>query len=413
MATVLKYVNLFFLISIFTITGCRKKENSVVTSNKEIVLDTLQVSGDVVTIKWTHLTNDSFIAYQVLRTIDSTIPGGTVAFNVDKNLPQFTDSLLPSPYVRYQISAVYGSRHIVSNTRTYARKDINFVPIQGVINAVYDKDSHTIYMCSENGDIISYDVVNKKVLNSTHVHSPYLSSMALSAYNGMMELYVVGDTSIIIYDAATMSLKDNINVYLPVNVAANNGKLFINCADSFNSLVVYDRSSKALMSRHRDSVRTFIKLIPGTNSEFLGLDQHSQIVHHNFDINGNFISKQKDSIPGRSFDYSNVIAIYPDGSRFILSKEGIAADRSLNYVGNLPGSDQSYTSFDFDDVNKRIYAGSNTNSIIVYDMNSYSIITTMTLHGFPYKVFYDNGTVIAVTNISASYSIGYTAVELF
>ena len=396
------------IVAILAFFGCRKPSNNNLSAT-DITLSAPKVSGNLVTLTWTKLNNDSLLSYQIIRVTDTSTNQYSVYQTVDKNTTQFTDTLPLSPYVQYYIIgqlSVTGPRTIISNKQVFARTDINFVHL-APMDALLDRTTHQLYIYSANGAIAIYDLQTKKSTRQIATDAT-IGYCALGTFNGVKELYVPrNDGWLFIYNATTLEQIDQINVGGQVtSVVYNDGKLFV-CgpASSTKNLVSYDRASKTVISTDPVNNNTHIKLFAGTNSELLSITSYNQFNDIKFDATGKYVSQNIAYLSGGNAS-PDLFEIFPDGTKFITSSSGSVFNDSLKYVVTLPHGTISFTSFDFDNANNLIYAGCSTKTIQAYSTDNYQLKKTITTLGYPSKVFYDNGSVISVS-VSYLYPLSY------
>ncbi len=407
------------LFALICFTSCKKSSNNNVYGNK-IILSPLVVNGNTVTLKWSKLPADSLTSYLIERVTDTVSNYMTSTITVDKNTNQYVDTLPLAPYVQYYITSVRTGIYsrVTSNKITYARQDISFMLITPK-DAVVDRASHMLYIYSSTGDIIKYDLQGKNVAKqiSTSANIGYCD---IGVYNGTKELYVPrSDGWLFIYDATTLTQIDQINIGNSLtSVVFNNGVLFVSGIISYSSssaIVSYNRATKSLISSQSTSDASRLKLIPGSNSEFLGVSTYSNPYYFKFDSTGHYVTQQTGYLSGYYLS-PTAFEIFPDGSKFITSSTGVIVSKALTYVSSLPHGNLTYTSYDFDNTNQLIYVGCATNKIQAYSLSSYQLSNTINTKGYPTKIFYDNGSVISLSTINnyGSYgSINYAFIEQF
>lgn len=413
--------------------SCKKSNNNDVTPiySDKVVLEPIKVTGNIATLNWSVLNNDSLQSYFIYRTTDSTSAQQIAAYykRVDKGTNKLIDTLPMAPYVQYYVVAqmsststypYYNNNVKQSNKQAYARTDIDFLSFTPM-DVLYDKDNHQLYAYSSAGDIAIYNMQSKKFIKKITTNAT-IGYCDLGIYNGKTELYVPrNDGWLFIYDATTLTQIDQINIGTSItSTVYNSGVLFISTSSYNNNFATYSRATKALITQtgYYSSNNVRMKKIPNTNTEFLGIDGSSQVYDYIFDNNGKYLSQKSNSIyPNMGYNSSSLLEIFPDGSNFITSNTGIIIGRDLKYVSTLPHGNISYMSFCFDISARLIYAGCSIKTIQAYSMDNYQLVKTINTQGYPTKIFYDNGAIISVSSTSSSssyyYPTGYAFIEQF
>lgn len=420
------YVILITILAAAGLFACKKDKNKTVntSSSTEIVMATPTVAGNIATISWSKLNNDSLVSYMLVRVTDTTVSTSqsTMYKILDKSVTQITDTLPLTPYAQYyvmaQLPATSYPRSITSNKVKYSRTDISFMSIIPK-DVLYDRSSRQLYIYSASGDIAIYDVAGKSIVKQIAT-TANIGFCDIGTYNGRKELYVPRtDGWLFIYDAQTLDQIDQINVGTQLFcVVYANGILFVsNYSSSSDNIVSYNRADKKLVSKTYGSSASRLKLIPGSNLEFLTINYSSQITRYIFDNRGTYVSQQS-GYPANTALSAEIFEMYADGSHFITSAAGTIVNKSLAYVSTLPHGNIAFTSFDFDNTNNLIYAGCSTKAIKTYAMDNYQLTKTINTMGYPVKVFYDNGEIISVSSnsgnpYSGSSSQLYTFIERF
>jgi hypothetical protein len=382
-------------LSLFGIMSCKKNNNNDVSPNA-ITLDALKVSGNLVTLSWSKLANDSLSDYIIAKVVDSTIPQYITNIHVDKSKTSYVDTLPMTPYVRYYVVAQLPTRVIKSNTQTSVRTDVTFIKMSPK-DAVYDRGTRKLYIYSADGNMALYDVANKTISKQITMDAT-VGYCALGNYSGTTELYVPRtDGWLFIYNAATLEQIDQINIGSQLySVTVNDEKLYVTKYDYSEGIVCYSRATKSKLSSTNASDIKRLRLVPGTNSEFFGAGDYSSASYFKFSNTGSFISQQSKYLSSY-YMYSDIFEIFPDGSKFITGGSGIIVDKDLTYVSTLPHGSTTFTSFDFDNTNNLVYASCNSKTIQAYAMSNYQLTRTVNTLGYPKKIFYDNGTLLSVS----------------
>ncbi len=302
---------LFFLA--ITVASCKKNSDEGLS----ITLDAPTVSGPLVTLKWSKVNSSSVFGYMLVRTVDSGAGNSSTYVNMSKTTTQYVDTLPLSPNVKYTVVARTNgfSGNILSNVQTVSRTDIPFWSFRAK-DALYDYATHIVYAYSADGQIVAYNTQTKTTIASINT-SANLGYCALGTYNGVTELYVPrSDGWLFIYNAATLNQVDQINIgggsLSCVNSA--NGILYISCYGS-SMIFAYSRAGKNLLSSAYGEGDVHLKVLPGTNTEFVGISSYSQLYYYKFS-GGTYISSNSAYLSGSS-NYSGALAVFPDGNHFI------------------------------------------------------------------------------------------------
>ena len=404
---------LVICISLLCITACKKNKTTPFTLSQPVV------SGNMVTLTWSKLDPTTIYDYEVCIVTDSNVVGPSKIITVDNNTTTITDTLPAAPYVHYY---VHGTPRGIpdpyyTNTVTVSRSDISFAYITPN-DAVFDQANQKVYVFSSNGDIAAYDLLAKKWAGQIASHSG-VGSCAMGVYNGKTELYVPrNDGWVFIYDAATLSQTDQINVGgAPGAVVYNNGILFVSSSSNSstdNTVASYSRATKLQIAQTTISDFVMIKMLPGTNTDLYGMSVYSYPYHFSFDAMGHF-NTQNVSFSASGGSYTGALEVAPD-EVMITSNTGILINSSLSYITTLPHGDDVFTSYCFDNAGSQVYAGCTRRSINAYSMSTYQFQRAIPTQGYPYKLFYNSSGIISV---SAGMPVGstvpgmYTCVEQF
>ena len=411
----LKFILLLITsVWLFSLLSCKKNNNSqFLLSGK--------VSGNVITLTWTNLNTPSLTGYTVYRIADSNFTSPSPYVSLSKNTTTMTDTLLLAPKVQYYVVATYAGQPLeTTNKVNISRSDINFASIIPY-DALYDQNNQVIYVYSSSGNIAVYDLNTKKWTQQISLNSS-IGYCDIGVYNGKTELYIPrSDGWLFIYDAATLTQIDQINVGSELySVTYNNGLLFIDgvIGTSGNDYIVsYNRPSKSLVGQVNIIGNTRLRLVPGTNSEFYGVSSFYDLFYFKFDGNGNYVSRIiNNNFSGSSLPNPGIFEVFPNGNDMINTSTGIIFNKSLVYMSNLPYGNNFYSSFCFDNTNQLIYAGCTQRHINAYAMSDYQLSKTINTQGYPFKIFYANGTITSVSmNLSymGSAANTYVAIEQF
>ncbi len=374
---------LSFVIIAASISSCKKENNNSAStsgSSTSITLATPSISDNLVHLSWSKLNTPYLRSYIVARVPDTLSPQTSVFFTVDKDITEFIDTLPMTPYVQYYVVASISSSSgavITSNKINHTRSETTFMAF-APMDALIDRTTHLAYIYSISGDIAIYDLQNKSIVKQISTQAT-LGYCDMATYNGKKELYVPrNDGWLFIYDASTLEQIDQIHVASQLfSVAANNGMLYINgsASSSGSTIICCSRSTKTQVSTVNSTYNARLKLIQGTNSEFIGISQYNESSYYRFDNAGVFVSQQSGSLS--SYYLSNsIFEMFPNGSSFISGASGVIASKSLSFITSLPHGNMSFTTFDFDNSHQLIYTGTTTKSIQTYSMVDYQLTKT-------------------------------------
>lgn len=406
-----KTLTAFFLV-IVSFVSCKRIENAPLPGSNNnhttplgpIVLQPLVISGNHVTLNWTKLDSSQISSYCIVKCTDTMLEEypyiDTIV--VTNTLNSYVDSMPFDQYAQYFVIAKQPGINYglwpVSNKQTCVKAGPNTI-LMNPVNALYDKSSHYLYVFGTNNNIVLYDVFNKQILQQISTNATTMGHGDVGTYNGTRELYVPRyDGWIYIYDATTLSLIDQVNVGGDLwDVTYNNGVLFVSALEG--NVSSYSRQTKTQISQK--DIYLFaprMKLIPGTNSKFWGLDEDNIVAFNiSFDAMGNYDSTRQLS-ENSHYVGAQTFAVYADGSGFISGSKGNIFNSDLSFKSSLQSGNLTFTNFDLDDAGRVIYGAVYNNKIIQgYSMDNYQLSRTINTQGYPFNIFYDNGSVICLS----------------
>lgn len=399
---------LSLLIALCSIVSCKKKQQ---TSPAEytVVLDTPTVSGNDVTLNWTIAGGTNIQSIQLEKSIDTTYNGYSNAVAVANDATSFKDTLTMGRYVRYKLRVqVYDgvtTKIVYSNQQVFVRPDLDFLSFDPR-SALFDEETHYVYLGGQKGELALYDASTRKVLKTIESGS-WTNRFLLGVHNGKKELYVPRtDGWVFIYDAATLTQVDQLNIGDQVSgLAYNDGKLFISTTNFNKGLVVYDRESKTrLFDTSYVGNGMQMRAIPGTNTDLVAINGSYMCVKLKFNAAGRLISTQSENL-AISYQISPYFfEVLPSGDKFITGNYGTIITTDLAYVTVLPHGMSYFNSFDFDEANNVVYCSTMQKEVHAYSLSNYLLQKKMSTKGYPIAVFYDNGTVICVSTGQSSLS---------
>lgn len=393
---------LIAVILLFVVASCGKKKNDQPSSSSFVLtLDTPSVSGKKIMLKWSGIESRYISSIYMERSIDTGLNKPPQLLPVTAADSQYTDTLTLNSYVAYRVRAqvlVNGiSKTIYSNTRVFARSDIDFLPFVPK-DAICDKQTGRIYMISAIGELAVYDITTRKVLRKIETGATIMS-MLMATHNGKKEIYLSrNDGWVFMYDPETLDKTDQINTeVVPAGIVYANGKLFISSSYSSPAFLTYDRTTKALLF---DTTYSFSNLslmvLPGTNTDLLGLS--STRYRMSFDANG--VMKWAKNSFSSSYSVAPPYALLPGDNRIVCANTGIIFDTGFNYLSTLPRGSVFLKSFDVDADNAKLYCGTSGQEVHVYNTSTYMQEKRIITQGLPVKVIYYNGGVYCISTES-------------
>ena len=434
----LKYRNLItrmkeytarFVLACVAILGfatCKKAYNNPNPDTYTITLATPVQNGNLVTLHWSKLNNDSLMDYVVEKVVDTTdwvTEHNPVRIIVSKDSTQFTDTLALMPYVQYCVVGETAKTGYASNKVIYSRTDINFMNIYPT-SALIDHTTQLLYITGANegndAAIAVYDLQHGKQVATVTFGAAGIGGCDLGTYNGTRELYVPSeDGDLSIYNAATLALIIHISVGGELHGVVCTGNILYvtgEAASGGDYTYVYNRGTQALISQSSTVSNISLQQIPGTNSSFYAVSDGFNDYLYKYDNNGNLLY-QKTGYPGNGIMNPGLFEVFPNGSGFISGNGNIFND-SLAVAGTMPHGSLSYNSICFDSTGQWIYAATTANTIVKYSAGSYNVAASYHTQGTPAKIFYYNGGILSVsyyeyTNGTPGVAETYSFIEQF
>ena len=398
---------LLFVFVFFLVASCDKKKNEVPPSSSyfQIALDTPMVTGNKVLLKWSGIESRYITSIRIERASDSEKSTQFQTIVRSPNDTQYTDTLTLTSYVTYrvvaQVTTSDGSKTVYSNSRVFARSDIDFLTFR-IKDAICDKQTGRIYMTGTDGELGVYDIATRKVLRKIETGAT-ITHLTMATHNGRNELYLSrNDGWVFVYDPETLDKTDQLNVMIvPTSLVCNNGKIFVSSSSSVPSLVTYDRTSKALLF---DTAYSFSGLsllaLPGTNTVLLGLSSFRYRMGFNAD--GVMTSARANN--SASFFAYAPFALLPGNTSVVCANMGVILDTGFNYISTLPRGNVFLRSFDVDVANSRLYCATSGKEVHVYNTGTFMQEKRINTAGFPIRAFYYNGTVYCISSEYDYYS---------
>ena len=385
--------------------SCSKEE--IPTKFKDqIILNELKTSSDGVILNWTELDNELFSSYTVMRSEGKANELGqeiTLTRILNSQQTTYTDTEVPfSPLVKYKIIGnLINKEPVMSNSKEIARKQIKTLDLH-IDQVIPMFAKHNLFLISKSGTIIIYDYTSNTVVKTKIIDSK-IGFCDIKNYQNNSELFVPREDGwIYIYDSNSLELKDRIDIGRASScVVFNNNQLFVSTdAWTQQPLKVYDRSTGKIIEETGDFDQTRIRLIPGTNSQFIEVTLNiapTDLDYYNFDNVGHIIEHKNDKYHGDFPLDANIFEFFPNHQKFITGREGAIYNVNLEYQSRLPEGYLHFSDFCFDTQNNIIYAGcSNEKSVHKYDMNNYSALGFIKSNTYPQFVFRDNNQLIII-----------------
>jgi len=408
------------LMSLFSILGCEKDCNcpSDISNGEKtsIILQEPIADGDNVNLSWT-VSNDSITSFNIIRVNGKIYnPYYSSSYIIARDLEEgtsiFIDEQVPYiPVVSYQIQGLipipdnpYNSKIVYSNVIEY-RRDISLKEFT-VDDAIYNKKNDLLYLINRSEGLIkTYNYKTKA--ESDYNFNSAVGFCTLNTNDQINELLVPREDGwLFIYNAENFELLEQIKIsaYSVISSVINNGIIF-NCTNSYyEPLVVINRNTQEVISTltwYADESKR-LEIIPNTNTELFSVDS-DEICYYNFDDKGNLISRQYKDPWDSEYAISSRYELIPNSKKFICAPLGNIFDNSIKYVNGLPSGELNFSDFLINSDGSKVLAScSNNKSIEVYDLNNLSHIETINTKGYPYRLFYNNGTLIVVSRLSSS-----------
>ncbi|MBI9053330.1 MAG: hypothetical protein JEY96_05900 [Bacteroidales bacterium] len=390
-----------------------------INSNGEISCIKLEepiINENSIELNWT-VSNDSITSFNVVRVngeISSSYysSSNTIASYFDNETLSFIDEEVPyTPFISYQIQGLipnpdnpYYSKIIYSNTIEYVR-DIPLIEFKTDDIIFYQKKDQIFFINRNEGLIKAYNY-NTKAETDFDFNSG-VGFCTLNIGNQTDELLVPREDGwLFIYNAENFELIEQIKVS-PFSVISSvlKDEIIFNCTSTSDEpMVVINRNTNEVISKLTwcgDESRR-LEIIPNTNTELFSVNS-DEISYYNYDSNGNLVTRKYKDPWDSEYAISTRFEIIPNSKKFICAPLGNIFDNSISYLNGLPRGDLKFSDFIINSDGSKVLAScSNNKSIEVYNLNNLSHIETITTKGYPYRIFYNNGTLIVVSKSSAS-----------
>jgi hypothetical protein len=430
----MRKVTLYLLIC-FIYLSCKKEIEEVVvvvpssTVTNQLRIDQV-VNDSTIVLKWSKYTGKNFQKYRLVRSATYQKKdrfesfGEPVDSSTDVNHLIFTESNMPLA------SGIYYTLYVSTDTTQFNQGlkpigDVYYKRPNSLVSgfptdALIDKQQKRLYLAVENV-LVLVDYAGR--IKASKEFPAGFGFCSLGTFNGNSELYVpVNDGWLQILDAATLQLKDKIYVAGDAigSVVATNEKLYVSSTDltqdAFysNSIKVYDRATKNLVSRTGYNDRTRLVPLDGTSIEMVDLTLNLMPVdlsYYQFSPAGIPLAKKEDTYHGDYLMDARIVRSFPDGSKFITSSSGTIFNKSLVFDRYIK-QHGNYSDFAFNNDGSIIYAAKAFEKKI--DVVSYPATTTTSSYTtafYPYKIFRDGNTLICVSRTFINQQFSYLLIE--
>lgn len=387
----------------------------------KIELDKLKISEDSVTLTWSVLNSPAFAGYAVVRKteaneeIDFYYGYNVIKRIYDPTVTEYTDTDVPlTSYLEYQVVGLVtgvGMTNIFSNTRTYERPE--YTPLEfNVYDILPDVvNANRLYIMEKEDGIISiFDYETMRTVN-TITSNARIGFSDMGVYNSVRELYVPrADGWLFIYNAETLEQIDKINMGGAISsVVYNDGYLFASIIGrSDRSLEIYGRETKELVTKgnHRNDIR--LRKIPNSKTELVGVSinyDYPEFYYYKFNHSERTLEWLWDGNNGRFPGNDFIFQFFPDGKKFITSKEGAIYDIDMKYQIKIPRGNLFFSDYAFSSDGSVIYcASSNSKSVVSYSYPELDVKKEYKTIGYPYRIFKKNNTLICVSVQNSEYT---------
>jgi hypothetical protein len=426
----MKKISFFLCAFILVIhSGCKKDDSSSSGSTSypdKIILNPLQTSNDSVVLTWSKLNNSAFSNYTIQRrNYKASNPASynysdIVQVIEDKNVVTCADRSVPAlPYLEYQVVAylydpvTHSGNEIYSNVISFERTDLKSFSFNPS-HIIPDIADHRIYVIEPDSGKISILDYSTRTMVKTITTNSTIGYSDLGTYNGVKELYVPrNDGWVFIYNAETLDKIDQIYSSSGCGtVLYNNGQLFVSSTNEYNNTVnVYNRSTKAILSTVGNLQNMRLRLVPGSTTKMYGISSqyyyNGELYYLEFNAAGQLV-KNLSNYVNSSTDFHS-FQVFPDGKHFITSETGTIFNDSLAFESQLPYGTYEFVDFAFTQNASTILAGcSNYKRVIAYANPGYSESHTYSTNGYPEFFFVDNNSIISLSSVTPVNSFGYT-----
>jgi hypothetical protein len=380
-------------------------------SPRSLVASLVKNANATINISW-NSTNTNFNRLEVFRytsenseaALIASIEGAQTTNYLDKLVP-FADSVFY--YVKAYNTGGYSSKSNVVKAKgtpifSIAVEQVEMHPTQSIL---YLKSGNTI-------TAIDYATMTKVRELSFGGTIGYFH-VANNGYGN--ELYIPSsDGWLYIYDLASFTLKESINVGVSVECVISDGKglLYTSVRPSpwwEQPLRVYNRRTLSYVTGGGDFDDTRLRLLPSGNEiiEISTSISPVDVDYYRFDQNGFILQHADDKYHGDHPLDPNIFRIAPFNNYFITASSGAiySADAGLTYQGSLPRGADEFTDFEFNSQATQIYAGvQNKKSVFVYTKQTLNKVAEYQIAGYPQFMFRKDNQLIIVSSPEPVYS---------
>lgn len=420
MKFLLSYLSLYLLL----LMSGKKTENEVLIINPRKQANTILLKLDkvlndsTIQLSWTKYPGEDFKSYKVYRSCEVlnngvfSFAGKEVKVLTSPDSLTFTESAMPfARNIDYMVLLYTDKPAGGSNQLTYVRPaTYNQCSFNEAIANV-DKDYVYLYN-RQSGEIslFNYSTNTEVVKTSLKTSIGYCT---LGNFDGGVknEMYVpTGDGWLYILDAESLGTKDKIYIggEAVTSALAINEKLFVSSSDRSyggfynNSLKVYDRRTKKVISRAGKNNNTRLVYLEASNIEMIDVTTNLSpidLAYYNFNTSGDLQSQKSDPYHG---DYPldvGLVKSFPDGSRIITATSGTVYSKNLIFEKSLaPRFGSTFSDFEFNSTGSIIYSAyKSQKKIEAIGYPSSAVLTTYGTKFNPFRIFRDGDQLISIS----------------
>jgi hypothetical protein len=422
----MKKIILCLLIGL-SFLSCKKEDVIVVVQKPSLKIDQV-INDSTIVLSWNKYVGSNFKQYMLTR--QATYLKGdqfkqnydTVFTSSDAKETSFTENKMPlatdlSYFLIVQTDPNAPGPYPPRVTYTRPNSLLYCNPT----DVLFSKSLNKLYIIEQKKiNIVDY-TNGRPVL--TKEFPAGIGYCDMATYNGSNELYVPGnDGWLNILDATTLELKDHIYVagYTIGSVLARNGILYVSSSDQSlgafsNNMKIYDRATKALVSRVGSYYPSKLMAFDNTNVEMIEMPLNiypNDPSYYQFTPDGIMLNSK--GAPSQSSYYmgTNIVRSFPNGDRFITSNFGTVINKSLVFERYLKQYG-FYADFAFNNNGSVIYAAdAQLKRIDVINYPAYTNTGSYSTKLYPYKLFRNDNMLISVSKSAQdNFSNGYILIE--
>lgn len=408
----LKKVTIFsfcLLLSLFF--ACKKEQVNNNDGGFPLQL-TAQQDGRNVVLDWTETKVSSFEEYIIVRSTEPIpvdfVPTPFSQFVIER-LDEFEDnqfidnSPLLAERIYYKVFADIGDRFLQSEEVIveYEVTILNRIPTR----IAHNPDTDLLYIYDGALiEILAYNYVTNENGGKVGTNSSQPSFCAGNNGNGE-ELYVVNtSTSLKVYDAFTLELKETItpasNIFMRQVATNNNGHLYIYTDNFSNNIKVIDVNSESIVGNFSSNINNPRLFMLDEAKNELVVVGNFEIELIDFDNNGNIESESQTNT--NSFPTNNGgFGVSSDNQFFMPYVDGSIYDENLNNTNNLSSTNSFFEDFAFSSDGTKIFAADN--NFLRVQQFSFPDLQLEETYNFSYfinRIFEDDGSLIVVGTLN-------------